>query len=542
MRHFALLLFVITAAAAPPSNSSDWKHDGARFVFSQPDGSTEVQWLNDSTFRVVRRWVDSQPANGMPMKNVNLTVEDSGASVEIGSKYIKVRLARPDFRLTVRKADGALLMEETAAPVRVAEGVQLSAAAQAGERFYGLGPRSDADLSARGKKIETGHPLLISTAGYGLFHTMPGRYEFDLADRVRTRALATTLVEYYFYYGPTPKDILEQHGLVRPLPMDAFPESAVLQPEKLPRYGFLIPAAREFTWKSLAESLRRMLHASMSGILVPAWQFEPPADTPEPLFRRGLQLASVSPLLAGSVALREADAGRMALWRELLGSRNRLFPYLATYLQEAWDRGLPVIHPLPMQFPNDDEAPRWSDQFMLGDELLVAPMIEEGNSRSVYLPMGIWTDLGTNEEHRGRRTIQIRVPDDSLPIFARNGSIVPFAPVRAGGPMEVHYFPNLGGEFFLTEPETWEVSQLHAGPAGDYMRLEVESKSSRFYEWVVHHRGPAREVVSAGVPFDEVKDRASLRSGSWYYDPLRHNLHVYMDGPAGEDRIVNIRF
>jgi len=93
--------------------------------------------------------------------------------------------------------------------------------------------------------------------------------------------------------------------------------------------------------------------------------------------------------------------------------------------------------------------------------------------------------------------------------------------------MELHYFPNLGAEFFLFEAETGESSQFHAGPALDYLRLEIESKMSRQYEWIIHHRGSARKV----------EGEASVR-----HDARRNNLHVTMEGPAGADRIVNILF
>jgi hypothetical protein len=131
--------------------------------------------------------------------------------------------------------------------------------------------------------------------------------------------------------------------------------------------------------------------------------------------------------------------------------------------------------------------------------------------------------LRTNIEHRGKRVIEAEGNADLPPMFAQNGSIIPFQ--GPDGTMELHYFPNLGGEFFLYEPGNGETSQFHAAPAGDYLRLEVESKVSRRYEWVVHHRGPARELAG---------------QAAWRHDAALNNLHVTMEGPAGADRIVNI--
>ena len=66
------------------------------------------------------------------------------------------------------------------------------------------------------------------------------------------------------------------------------------------------------------------------------------------------------------------------------------------------------------------------------------------------LPRGFWTDLGTNIEYRGNQIIEADAPPGRVPMFARNGSLFPLA---AAGKMELHYFPSLGGEFFLWEPE-----------------------------------------------------------------------------------------
>ena len=78
---------------------------------------------------------------------------------------------------------------------------------------------------------------------------------------------------------------------------------------------------------------------------------------------------------------------------------------------------------------------------MLGDELLVAPMYQSGNSRPVYLPMGIWTRLSNNQVFSGE--------GEPLPIEAANGELPSVLPQRndfARGihPTSLHYFPRLG--------------------------------------------------------------------------------------------------
>ena len=79
--------------------------------------------------------------------------------------------------------------------------------------------------------------------------------------------------------------------------------------------------------------------------------------------------------------------------------------------------------------------------------------------------------------------------------------------------MELHYFPSLGGEFFLWEPDVNDNSQFHAAPAGDYVRVEIESQKRRTYEWILHHMKSPREVAEDSGSYQRAGDRASLQAG-----------------------------
>jgi alpha-glucosidase (family GH31 glycosyl hydrolase) len=201
-----------------------------------------------------------------------------------------------------------------------------------------------------------------------------------------------------------------------------------------------------------------------------------------------------------------------------------------------------------MQFWRDAGADQ-ANLFMLGDEVLIAPMIEPGAKRPVHLPRGNWTDLRTNTEYRGNQTVEVDAPVGQVPMFVRNGWIVPLE-VQAGGSqtsdippkMELHYFPSLGGEFFLWEPDLGENSQFHAAPAGDYMRVEIETKVRRTYEWVLHHTKAPREVEDESVAYARVDRREALKPGTWWHDAKLNNLHLMVRADAGTDRIVNMSF
>jgi alpha-glucosidase (family GH31 glycosyl hydrolase) len=166
--------------------------------------------------------------------------------------------------------------------------------------------------------------------------------------------------------------------------------------------------------------------------------------------------------------------------------------------------------------------------------MLIAPILESGNKRQVYLPPGTWTSLETNREYPGRQTISVETP--ALPVFARNGAIVP---LDSENGMGLHYFPK-AGEFFLLEKEMGQYTQIHAAPALDILRLEIESKKERVYQWVVHHVERPVDVGLGEQKFPPVDSLAALTDRTWFYDAAAKNLLLKVHVKAGEDNIVNL--
>jgi len=168
-----------------------------------------------------------------------------------------------------------------------------------------------------------------------------------------------------------------------------------------------------------------------------------------------------------------------------------------------------MLHPLPFQYPTEIEGRQRADEYLLGDELLVAPLCN-GNQRSVYLPRGNWTDLRSGVTHKGRQTIQVTGDQATPLLFLRNGSILPLA---EGATIVLHYAPKLGAEFFIWEPDHEDISQVHGGPSADFLRLEIESKKDRTYEWIVYlgegktlrrkvdSKGGGNEIVNLPLPW-----------------------------------------
>jgi alpha-D-xyloside xylohydrolase len=114
--------------------------------------------------------------------------------------------------------------------------------------------------------------------------------------------------------------------------------------------------------------------------------------------------------------------------RGLLLLREKLKPYLRDLNQAAHDHGTPPMRPLYYDFPDDPECSNLADEFMLGPDLLVAPVIEQGAvSRDVYLPVGLmWVEAWTGEEYQGGQHLKAEAPLERIPVYWRKGSRLAF--------------------------------------------------------------------------------------------------------------------
>ena len=108
----------------------------------------------------------------------------------------------------------------------------------------------------------------------------------------------------------------------------------------------------------------------------------------------------------------------MRYWHKL---HEQLRPYLWKTAQECVRDSKPFMRPLIYECPNDVNVVNCQDEYLLGDDLLVAPLLEENaTSREVYLPEGVWFDFFDGTEYSGNQTVTAG-KDGKLPVFTRNG-------------------------------------------------------------------------------------------------------------------------
>ncbi|MGC7094382.1 TIM-barrel domain-containing protein [Amycolatopsis lurida] len=203
------------------------------------------------------------------------------------------------------------------------------------------------------------------------------------------------------------------------------------------------------TWDSLRTQVRAGLNVALSGI--PWWTTDiggfhgGDPDSPEyrELIVRWFQYGVFCPLfrLHGVRDPRvpfgpEMTGGPNEVWSygeeagELIAAslwlRERIRPYLMEQMRAAHEHGTPPMRPLFVEFPDDAASWDVDDQFMLGPDLLVAPVLHAGaTSREVYLPPGAaWTDAWTGEVSSGG---SVEAPLDRIPLFLRDGAKLPIS-------------------------------------------------------------------------------------------------------------------
>jgi alpha-glucosidase len=212
-------------------------------------------------------------------------------------------------------------------------------------------------------------------------------------------------------------------------------------PIGIARYGETWSGDNRTSWHTLKWNLRQGLSMALSGMPLTGHDiggFDGPKAGPE-LFVRWVEMMSLHPrAVMNSWKPQLADPTNTPwmhgpentrLVKQALGLRYRFLPVLYDLAYRAHRDGSPLIAPLFYHF-DDPECRDDMDAFMLGDDILVAPAVEEGaTSVSVFLPRveGGWHDFHSGVIHAGGQMAEIPAPLGRLPVLVRNGAILPLA-------------------------------------------------------------------------------------------------------------------
>ena len=156
------------------------------------------------------------------------------------------------------------------------------------------------------------------------------------------------------------------------------------------------------------------------------------SDCTKELLCRWVELGAFTPLFRNHSAMGTRrqepwtfDVETIDIYRKAVSLRYELIPYFYDLYYEASKDGLPLLRPLVMNYENDKETYELNDEFMLGDDIIVAPVLKQGiTHRMIYLPVGRWFDYFTKKEYpSGYQVVEAQLAD--IPVFVKEGAIIP---------------------------------------------------------------------------------------------------------------------
>ena len=277
------------------------------------------------------------------------------------------------------------------------------------------------------------------------------------------------------------------------------------------RYAATWSGDNSSTWNHLRQTTPQLINLGLSGFAMSGADVGGFAGSPQPdLLTRWLEVAAFHPIDRDHTAIdtkpqepwENGTPEDVDLRRHYIEERYHLLPYIYTTAEEMSRTGLPIMRPLFLEFPapTADGGPidlANGNVFMLGPDLLIAqsPYPDEVDDYVVALPPVGWYDYWTGvlvEGAAGRRAIdntRVEQPEvpihhslDTLPVFARAGSIVPEQPLvestdeKPQGPLTVRVYPpsgpgkDCGGSLYLDD------GQSYAFRNGDFLRVEFSCR------------------------------------------------------------------
>ena len=125
------------------------------------------------------------------------------------------------------------------------------------------------------------------------------------------------------------------------------------------------------------------------------------------------------------------DEGVTDIARKFINLRYRLLPYLYTMFYEYIQKGTPLLKPLVYFDQEDAQTHYRTDEFVFGHHILVCPILEpNAKGRRMYIPRGKWYDYWTKKPVQGGKEQWVDADIDSMPLFIKEGTILPKYPVQ----------------------------------------------------------------------------------------------------------------
>lgn len=265
------------------------------------------------------------------------------------------------------------------------------------------------------------------------------------------------------------------------------------------------------TYASMAESLRGGLSLMLSGFSF--WSHDiggfEEGTTPD-IYKRWTQfgLLSSHSRYHGNVEYRvpwSFDEEAVEVTRKFTKLKISLMPYLFRQAIYAHQQGVPVMRPMVLSYTNDPVAATLDRQYMLGENLLVAPIFNDRGVAEFYLPEGKWTNILTGKIYDGK-TWYLETHDYmTLPLLAKENSIIVFGPEKNHAAYDftekpiIHLYGfdghNAHAATEIFQPNGEKAATIYAENSGDEVTVEVTGLSVYDIVWHKQHGGKTKTIT-----------------------------------------------
>ncbi len=279
------------------------------------------------------------------------------------------------------------------------------------------------------------------------------------------------------------------------------------------------------------------------------------------LFTRWLELGALTPFFRAHshINLKSKEPwtyGEAAeqLNKNIIEFRYRLLPFLYNEFYTASTTGLPIMRSMVLNYQDDPECYTTAAQyqFMIGDNLLAAPVLSETeDTRKLYLPEGEWLDWWTHKVYKGKQWILVEAPIGQIPLFIKDGGIIPMQEVenfvgeKKISQLELNIFPGKNGEYTLYQDDgisqDYNLKEIYSLTkfvltSGNQIQLKISKDYDHYDSGIksyLAHFNNVNSVSSVEVNGEALKKFASL-------DELNQAAQGYFID--NENKILSVKF
>jgi alpha-D-xyloside xylohydrolase len=246
------------------------------------------------------------------------------------------------------------------------------------------------------------------------------------------------------------------------------------------------------------------------------------------VFARWSQLGAISPIFEVGGADRAAQFWKLGATattaaRDSVRLHYDLFPYLYSLARASSRTGSPILQPLGLVYPNDEEAWRSDLELLVGDDLLAAPVTSASGIADTYLPKETWVDLYSGTSVDGGTHVKRVLPLSQFPLYLRAGATIRFNLREAdlwqrAWPLDALQLPGRAGWLSAASkvqlsgaPKESEVLFARSSPASS---VRVDGRQLQRFASVAALRQAAEGWVWNTKPFPGVLVKVAPRSGA----------------------------